>query len=88
MRSTAVIGLSERRQAARPARRDARTELRRDGWTGAWEEAWPLWPVRLTDGRWCLGLWTTIPVERRWNGSRWDYRERPETDEDGLHRMW
>ena len=88
MRSTAVADPAKGWDAARPTRRDARTDLRRDAWIGSWEEARPFWPVRLTDGRWCLGLWTTIPVERRPNGGGWDYRERPETDEDGSHRLW
>ena len=88
MRSTAVADLSERWQAARPGRADARPDLRHDRWIETWEEARPFWPVRLTDGRWCLGLWTTIPVERRRKADGWYYRERPESDEDGSHRLW
>jgi hypothetical protein len=88
MRGTATIDLAQRQTATRRDGPAARTGLRRGVCAGTWEEAHPFWPVRLLDGRWCLGFWTTIPVERRRDRGGFAYRERPESDADAAHRLW
>jgi len=48
-----------------------------------WHPWMPTLPVRLNDGATCIH-----ECERRWNGSRWEYRASPETHEDYKASLW